>query len=101
MACTGTPCARCWPTPCRRAIGDRLRPGVLTLRQAQEEPFTAVIDQILVDELRRPRKQRHTVKRSFERQREYIRAERSKGVSQRDLAKRLEVSRWTIQQVDR
>ena len=37
----------------------------------------------------------------IERQREYIRAERSKGVSQRDLAKRLEVSRWTIQQVDR
>ena len=36
-----------------------------------------------------------------ERQREYIRAERSKGVSQRDLVKRLEVSRWTIQQVDR
>ena len=29
--------------------GDRIRPGVLTLRQAQEEPFTAVIDQILVD----------------------------------------------------
>ena len=36
-----------------------------------------------------------------ERQREYIRAERSKGVRQRELAKRLEVSRWTIQQVDR
>ena len=36
-----------------------------------------------------------------ERQREYIRVERSKGVSQRELAKRLEVSRWTIQQVDR
>ena len=36
-----------------------------------------------------------------EQQREYIRAERSRGVSQRDLAKRLEVSRWTIQQVDR
>ena len=35
-----------------------------------------------------------------ERQREYIRDERSKGVSQRELAKRLEVSRWTIQQVD-
>ena len=34
-------------------------------------------------------------------QREYIRVERSKGVSQRELAKRLEVSRWTIQQVDR
>ena len=36
-----------------------------------------------------------------EQQREYIRAERSKGVSQRELAKRLEVSRWTIQQVER
>ena len=34
-------------------------------------------------------------------QRECIREERSKGVSQRELAKRLEVSRWTIQQVDR
>ena len=33
-------------------------------------------------------------------QREYTRVERSKGVSQRELAKRLEVSRWTIQQVD-
>ena len=36
-----------------------------------------------------------------EQQREYIRVERSKGVSQRELAKRLDVSRWTIQQVDR
>ena len=35
-----------------------------------------------------------------EQQREYIRDERSRGVSQRELAKRLEVSRWTIQQVD-
>ena len=35
-----------------------------------------------------------------EQQREYIRVERSKGVSQRELAKLLEVSRWTIQQVD-
>ena len=33
-------------------------------------------------------------------QREYIREERSRGVSQRELAKRMEVSRWTIQQVD-
>ena len=33
-------------------------------------------------------------------QREYIREERLKGVSQRELAKRLEVSRWTIQQLD-
>ena len=36
-----------------------------------------------------------------DRQREYIRAERSKGVSQRELARRLDVSRWTIQQVER
>ena len=35
-----------------------------------------------------------------EQQREYIREERSKGVSQRELAKHLAVSRWTIQQVD-
>ncbi len=35
-----------------------------------------------------------------EQQGEYIRAERSQGVSQRELAKRMEVSRWTIQQVD-
>ena len=35
-----------------------------------------------------------------EQQRGYIRVERSKGASQRELAKRLEVSRWTIQQVD-
>ena len=34
-------------------------------------------------------------------QRDYIRVERSKGVSQRELAMLLEVSRWTIQQVDR
>ena len=36
-----------------------------------------------------------------ERQREYIQVERSKGVSQRELAKRLQVSRWTIEQVER
>ena len=35
-----------------------------------------------------------------EQQREYIREELSRGVSQRELAKRLEVSRWTIQQAD-
>ncbi len=35
-----------------------------------------------------------------EQQREYIREERSRGVSLREFAKRLEVSRWTIQQVD-
>ena len=39
--------------------------------------------------------------RLSEQQREYIQVERSKGVSQRELAKHLEVSRWAIQQVDR
>ena len=38
--------------------------------------------------------------RLTEQQQEYIREERSNGVSQRELAKLLEVSRWTIQQVD-
>ena len=66
MACTGTPCARCWPTPCLRGTGDRLRQRGPTLRQAQEEPYTGVIDRILEDDLRRPRKQRHTAKRIFE-----------------------------------
>ena len=33
-------------------------------------------------------------------QREFVREERSNGISLRELAKRLEVSRWTIQQVD-
>ena len=70
MACTGTRCARCWPTTCLRATGDRLRPEDPTLRQAQEEPFTGVIDRILEDDLARPRKQRHTAKRIFERLRD-------------------------------
>ena len=36
-----------------------------------------------------------------EHQGEYIRVKRSKGVNQRELAKRLEVSRWKIQEADR
>ena len=48
----------------------RVRPGVPTLRQAQEEPYTGVIDRILEDDLRLPRKQRHTAKRIFERLRD-------------------------------
>ena len=36
-----------------------------------------------------------------ERKGESIRVERSKAVSQRELAKRLQVSRWTIEQVHR
>ena len=65
MACTGTPCARCWRTPRRRGTGDRSRP-----RRPKLEPYTGVIDRILEDDLRRPRKQRHTAKRIFERLRD-------------------------------
>ena len=36
-----------------------------------------------------------------EQQREYINVERSKGVSRRELAKRLEASRWTTQHVEK
>ena len=70
MACTGTPCAKCWPTPRRRVIAGRIRQRGPTLRQAQEEPYTGVIDRILEDDHRRPRKQRHTAKRIFERLRD-------------------------------
>ena len=68
--CTGTPCARCWPTRRRRATGGRVPQSVPTLRQAQEEPFTGIIDRILNDDLAVPRKQRHTAKRIFERLRD-------------------------------
>ena len=39
-------------------------------RRPKLEPFTGVIDRILVDDLKRPRKQRHTAKRIFERLRD-------------------------------
>ena len=39
-------------------------------RRPKLEPFTAVIDQILVDDLKRPRKQRHTAQRIFQRLRD-------------------------------
>ena len=41
--------------------------GDPTLRQAQDEPFTGVIDAILEGDSKVPRKQRHTAKRIFER----------------------------------
>ena len=65
MACTGTPCARCWPIRSRRGTGDRVRPESPKL-----EPFTGVIDRILEDDLGIPRKQRHTAQRIFERLRD-------------------------------
>ena len=39
-------------------------------RRPKLEPFTGVIDQILADDLRRPRKQRHTAQRIFQRLRD-------------------------------
>ena len=39
-------------------------------RKPKLEPYTGVIDRILEDDLRRPRKQRHTAKRIFERLRD-------------------------------
>ena len=39
-------------------------------RRPKLEPFTGIIDQILVDDLRRPRKQRHTAQRIFQRLRD-------------------------------
>ena len=39
-------------------------------RRPKLEPYTGVIDRTLEDDLRRPRKQRHTVKRIFERLRD-------------------------------
>ncbi len=47
-----------------------MRPGVPTLRQAQEELFTGVIDQILEKDHNVPKKQRHSAKRIFERLRD-------------------------------
>jgi len=69
-ACTGTRYAKCWPTRHHQVTGARTHPGVPILRQAQDEPFTGVIDAILEADRQVPRKQRHTVKRIFERLRD-------------------------------
>ena len=60
----------CWPTPCRRATSERAHRGSPTLRQAQDEAYTGVIDRILNEDHRVPRKQRRTAKRIFERLRD-------------------------------
>ena len=44
-----------------------MRRGRPTLRQAQEEPYTGVIGQILEKDHSAPKKQRHTAKRIYER----------------------------------
>ena len=54
----------------RRATRGRDRPASRTLRQAQDEPYTRVIDAILEGDAKVLRKQRHTVKRIFERLRD-------------------------------
>ena len=70
MVCTGTRCARCWPIRRHPVTGERARRTGPTLRQAQEELFTGVIDRILEEDLGVPKKQRHTAKRIFERLRD-------------------------------
>ena len=70
MVCTGTRCARCWPTRRRQVTGAKAHHGDPTLRQAQDEPFTGAIDAILEGDSKVPRKQRHTAKRIFERLRD-------------------------------
>ena len=68
-------------------------------RRPKLEPFTGVIDQILADDLRRPRKQRHTAQRIFQRLRDehgfggqYTIALRARGVKIRSLD---ETEGWT------
>ena len=61
-----------WPAPGHRAqdAGVLRASGVPETdpaRRPKLEPYTGVIDRILEDDLRRPRKQRHTAKRIFER----------------------------------
>ena len=71
-------CADVWPAPGHRAQDASLLPYSVPPgyrrqsppRKPKLEPFTSVIDRILEDDLRRPRKQRHTVKRIFERLRD-------------------------------
>ena len=65
LACTGTRCARCWPT--RRRQGNRRQEPP---RRPKLAPLTGVIDGILEADRQVPRKQRHTAKRIFERLRD-------------------------------
>ena len=58
-------CARCCATPLRRAIGGR-QPA----QRPKLDPFTGIVDQILIDDQERPKKQRHTAKRIFDRLRD-------------------------------
>ena len=58
-------CARCWRSRCRRATGAR-KPPV----RPKLDAFIAIIDGILAEDKGRPKKQRHTAKRIFERLRD-------------------------------
>ena len=54
----------------RKMLAHSVPPGYrrqIPPRRPKLEPFTGVIDRILEDDLRRPKKQRHTAKRIFER----------------------------------
>ena len=70
MACAGTRRARCWSTQCRLDTGEGAQPGARTLRQAQDEPCTGVIDHILDADRQVPRKQRRAAESMFERVRD-------------------------------
>ena len=59
--------------PVRKILAYSAPPGYrrqTSPRRPKLEPFTGVIDQILADDLRRPRKQRHTAQRIFQRLRD-------------------------------
>ena len=59
--------------PVRKILAYSVPPGYRRRnppRRPKLEPFTGVIDQILTDDLRRPRKQRHTAQRIFQRLRD-------------------------------
>ena len=58
------PTLSCW------ANSERARRNVPTLRQAQDESYTGVIDRILEDDLESPKRRRHTARRAFERLRD-------------------------------
>ena len=63
--CTRTLCARCWPTPWPPGYQRQTPPG-----RPKLSPTPASSTGVLEDDLRRPRKQRHTAKRIFERLRD-------------------------------
>ena len=72
----GLPGVRAAPGQVRKMLAFSVPPGYLRQsppKRPKLEPFTGVIDRILEDDLGRPRKQRHTAKRIFDRLRDEYR----------------------------